>query len=123
MGRRESKVDYVKKSALTAYGKIGTDWVRMTLRQDGVFVRADGSNGELPVLPTTFRTCGDIGNVTATLGHKVSMAAVPGVALPNHGWKGVFTFEEIARKFKVSEELIVLAQFVYSDDEAEELAA
>jgi hypothetical protein len=94
----------VRKTALTAYGKLGTDWIRMTAARiidSGayVFVRADGSNSIVPVLPDTFRTSGDIANVTATLGHRVSMAAVPGVALPNHTWKGTYTLEEIASKF------------------------
>lgn len=96
----------MRKTALTAYGRIGTDWVRMTaaILESGAtaFVRADGSNSIVPVLPDTFRTSGDIVNVASTLGHKVSMAAVPAVALPNHTWKGTFTLDGIAEHFGVA---------------------
>lgn len=94
------------KKALTAYGLVGTDYVRMTLADlDGsiVFVRADGSNGIVPTLPNVFRTSGDIVNVASTLGHRVNMAAVPKVGLPNHTWKGTFDLVAIMTKFGVEE--------------------
>jgi hypothetical protein len=105
------------KSALTAYGRIGTDWVRMTLTTDALFVRADGSNAVITELPDTFRTSGDIASVAATLGHRVSMAAVPSVALPNHTWKGTFTFAEIAAKFGISDALVAKTVAEYNVDE------
>jgi hypothetical protein len=112
-----------RKTALTAYGKVGSDWTRTTLArviEDNtfVFVRADGSNSILPVLPETFRTSGDIANVTATLGRKVSMAAVPSVALPNHTWKTTFTLDEIAAKFGIDESIVAAVRSTYADDEA-----
>lgn len=93
----------MRKTALTAYGLVGTDWIRMTaaVLESGatVFVRADGSNAILPMLPTTFRTSGDIVNVVASLGHRVNLASVPSVALPNHAWKGTFDLDGIANHF------------------------
>ncbi len=119
----------IKKTALTAYGKIGTDWIRMTAARldigngvpELVFVRADGSNAIVPVLPETYRTSGDIVNVASTLGHKVSMAAVPAVALPNHTWKGTYTLDEIASKFGVAE-LAEQLRTTYMVDEVEAAA-
>jgi hypothetical protein len=114
----------MRKTALTAFGLVGTDWVRMTMAfVDGVgtlFVRADGTNSIVPVLPTAFRTSGDIANVTATLGHRVNMAAVPSVALPNHTWKGTFDLDGIAAKFGVEDRLEAL-RASYADEA--ELAA
>ncbi len=92
----------LRKLATTAYGLVGTDYVRMTLADlDGsiVFVRADGSNQTVPFLPNVFRTSGDIVNVASTLGHRVNMAAVPKVGLPNHTWKGTFDLLAILTKF------------------------
>lgn len=116
-------MESIRKTALTAYGKVGTDWVRMTLaRIDDafVFVRADGSNAIVDTLPVAFRTSGDIANVTATLNHRVSMAAVPSVGLPNHTWKGTFDLAEIAEKFGVSQHL---EELISSYNEAEQAAA
>lgn len=111
----------MRKTALTAYGLVGTDWVRMTaaILDSGIaaFVRADGSNAIVPVLPSTFRTSDDIVNVASTLGHKVSMAAVPSVALPNHAWKGTFTLEAIAEKFGVSQTIVTQLVATYTLDE------
>lgn len=104
------------KNALTAYGKVSTDWLRVTAARitfEGIegtftlFVRADGSNSVIPTLPTVFRTSGDIANVAATLGHRVDFAAVPSVGLPNHTWKGTYTITEIGEKFGVSGDEIV----------------
>lgn len=114
-------MESIRKYALTAYGKIGSDWIRMTLASvDSVvmFVRADGSNAPVPVLPTVFRTSGDIANVTATLGHRVSMAAVPAVALPNHTWKGQLSLDEAAAKFGVDARIVELVRSTYADVDA-----
>lgn len=109
----------VRKLAVTAYGKVGTDWVRMTLaRVDGtlMFVAADGSNAPIPVYPTTFRTSGDIVNVVSTLGHRVNLAAVPSVGLPNHTWKTTFSLEGIFEHFNVSTALIAELNATYNDE-------
>ena len=112
----------MRKTALTAFGLIGTDYVRMTAAViDGIghrFVRADGTNSIVPVIPSVFRTSGDIANVTATLGHRVNMAAVPSVALPNHAWKTTLDLDEISAKFGVPE-LADLLRAGYAEDEAE----
>jgi hypothetical protein len=112
----------MRKTALTAYGRTGSDWVRMTAAQldngSFAFVRADGSNAIVPVLPETFRTSGDIVNVASTLGHKVSMAAVPAVALPNHTWKGTFTLAEIAEHFGVGISIVTALVATYTLEDA-----
>jgi len=111
----------MRKTALTAYGRVGTDWVRMTaaILESGAyaFVRADGSNSIVPVLPDVFRTSGDMVNVASTLGHRVSMAAVPAVALPNHTWKGEYALAAIAEKFGVASIVDALVA-TYTLDEA-----
>ena len=104
-----SAIESVRKTALTAFGKVGTDWVRVTAARVAFaggetgtyFVRADGSNAILPTLPTVFRTSGDMANVAATLGHRVDFSAIPSVGLPNHTWKGTYTLAEIGEKFGV----------------------
>lgn len=112
----------MRKTALTAYELIGTDWVRVTAAQldngSFAFVRADGSNSIVPILSDTFRTSGDIVNVASQLGHRVSMAAVPSVALPNHTWKGTYTLDEIAEKFGVSKSIVTALRATYTLDEA-----
>jgi hypothetical protein len=111
----------MRKTALTAYGLIGTDWIRVTAaildNGNAAFVRADGSNAVVPMLPETFRTSGDIVNVAAQLGHRVSMAAVPSVGLKNHTWKGQLTLDEAAAKFGVPE-LADRLRATYNMDEA-----
>lgn len=114
----------IRKTALTAYGLIGTDWTRVTAAfVDGVavFVRADGTNAIVPLMPSTFRTSGDIVNVAAQLGKRVNISAVPSIGLLNHAWKGEYTLEQIASKFGVSQEIVGRLQVTYG--EAEELAA
>jgi hypothetical protein len=116
-------MDSIKKTAVTAYGKVGTDFVRMTAALvDGtyVFVRADGSNSIVPELPSVFRTSGDIASVVATVGHRVSMAAVPSVGLPNHTWKGQLTLGAIVDKFAPEKAELIIAGLVasYAQDEA-----
>ena len=111
----------VRKFATTAYGRIGNDYIRMTLaRVDGsvVFVRADGSNAVVPSLPTTFRTSGDMVNVVATLGHRVNMAAVPAVALPKHTWKTTFDLDGILSKFDCLELKAELVES-YTEEESQ----
>lgn len=111
----------MRKTALTAYGLIGTDWIRMTaafIEGAGyAFVRADGSNAILPVLPGLFRTSGDIVNAASRLGHRVSMAAVPMVGLPKHEWKTPFTLGEIAEHFGVSKSVVTALVATYTLDE------
>lgn len=112
-----STISKVTKTALTAYGKVGTDWVRMTAARvtfedgsDGTyFVRADGSNAILPTLPSMFRTSGDLANVAAKLGHRVDFAAIPSVGLENHAWKPVYSLQGIGDKFGVDTLPIVLS--------------
>jgi len=114
----------MRKFALTVFGLVGTDWVRMTAAAVDavgvVFVRADGTNSIVPVLPTVFRTSGDVSSVAATLGHRVNMAAVPSVAFPKHAWKSTLTLEEAASKFGCPQ---IVEQLVASyADEAEAAA-
>lgn len=115
----------MRKTAVTAFGLVGTDWVRMTAAIvetiGSVWVRADGTNAIVPVLPTMFRTSGDIASVVATVGHRVNMAAVPSVALPNHAWKGTFDLDGICTKFGRAD-MAELLRIAYSDDEAEAAA-
>lgn len=115
----------MRKSPVTAYGLVGTDYVRMTAAtlETGsvVFVRADGTNSIVPVLPSTFRTSGDIANVAATLGHRVNFSAVPSVGLPKHTWKGQFDLEGIVAHMGGKAELV--AQLVASYAATEEIAA
>lgn len=112
----------MRKTALTAYGLVGTDNIRCTAAQldSGAyaFVRADGSNSVLPFMPTSFRTSGDIVNVASTLGHRVSMAAVPNVALPKHTWKQSMTLEQVAEKFGISKSIVTALIATYTLDEA-----
>jgi hypothetical protein len=90
----------MRTTALTAFGLIGTDWTRLTavILETGAYVlrRADGTNTVVDVLPTRWRTSGDITASAALLGHRVNMAAVPSVGLKNHAWKGEYSLSDIA---------------------------
>lgn len=92
----------LRKTALTAYGLVGTDWIRVTaaILKSGatVFVRADGHNGIVATMPTAFRTSGDVVSVMATMVDTYHAAAVP-ATLPAHTWKTTMTLEEVASKF------------------------
>jgi len=118
MARWENVQMDIRKLALTAYGKVGTDWVRMTAAiVDGnvVMVRADGTNSIVPVLPDTYRTSGDIANVAAQLGHNVNFSAVPSVGLKNHTWKTELTLDEAAAKFGVDAAFVQQLRNSYAD--------
>lgn len=111
----------MRKTALTAYGLIGTDWIRVTaaILETGIaFVRADGTNTPLGELPTAYRTSGDIVNVASTLNHRVNMAAVPKVGLPNHTWKTVFDLAGIAAHFGVAQSIVDGLLATYADVDA-----
>lgn len=116
-----------KTLALTAYGLVGWDWVRMTaaLTDTGsvVMVRINrpGDYTVLPTLPETYRTSGDMANVMAQLEHNVNASAVPSVGLPNHQWKGTFDLDGIAAKFGVDPAFVQALRNSYSD--VEEAAA
>lgn len=114
----------MRKTPLTAFGLVGTDWLRITaalLETGYVFVRADGTNAIVPVLPHVFRTSGDMANVTATLGHRVNMSAVPSVGLPNHTWKTTFDLVGIAAHMGASDAVVAGLIASYADEA--ELAA
>lgn len=110
----------MRKTPLTCFGKVGTDWLRITaaILETGAyaFVRADGTNAIVPVLPHVFRTSGDMANVTATLGHKVNMSAVPSVGLPAHTWKGTFDLVGIAAHMGASDAVVAGLIAAYADE-------
>lgn len=89
----------MKTTALTAYGLVGTSWIRLTaciLETGYALRRADGTNTVIDVLPERWRTCGDITNAAAKLGHKVNVGSVPSVGLSNHKWKTEYDLFGIA---------------------------
>lgn len=97
----------MRKTALTAYGLVAGEWLRMTAAiipsGDVLFVRADGWNSPIGEMPAMFRTSGDVVSVAATMVDAYHIGSIPEVALPKHTWKGTFTLDEICTKFGVPE--------------------
>jgi hypothetical protein len=91
----------LRKTALTAYGLVDSEWLRVTAAITGkgqyIFVRADGHGAVIGTMPTAFRTSGDVSNVAASMVDAFHMAALP-ASLPAHAWKTTLTLEEIASK-------------------------
>ena len=76
--------EFVRTLATTVYGRIGTDYVRMTLAvvriedvETVAWTRADGSHGLITTLPTEYRTARDVTSTAAKLGHAVDVASIP----------------------------------------------
>jgi hypothetical protein len=90
--------------ATTVYGKIGSDWVRMTLARvtvDGIaniaWIRADGSQAVVRTLPATYRTSGDVATMASRIGLPVDMACIPARLLEAHAWKPDYTLAALAK--------------------------
>jgi hypothetical protein len=93
----------MNKLGFTAYGKVGTDAVRMSIARldDGaiVWVAEDGSNAVLSVHPTRFVTSGHVANVAAHSGIAFNMAAMPWEAVATgHEWKAPVTLRQLSTR-------------------------
>jgi len=107
-----SAIDTIKVAletlALTAYGKVGKDAVKVTmvtLNGSPWFRRWD--TGEiLATLPTEFRTVTDVSAMLATTGKRHNLAALPWASIPTHKHKTSLEFAVIARRRGISESLV-----------------
>jgi hypothetical protein len=94
--------------ALTAYGKVGKDAVKVTmvtLNGSPWFRRWD--TGEiLATLPTEFRTVTDVSAMLATTGKRHNLAALPWASIPVHKHKTSLEFAVIARRRGISDTLV-----------------
>jgi hypothetical protein len=107
MSAIESTVN-VATTALTAYAHVGQDAIRVTLvtlNGSPWFRRAD-SGAILPVMPTEFRTVTDVAAMLATVDKRFNLGSLRWSSIPAHSYKEALSFETLAARRGVSDDLV-----------------